>query len=464
MSTVKVRAMNPDELPAGSVALTAKSWVPSVSDPRTLGLEHGAGPLPSTVQANVDPGSEDVNSNTGVSSLVKPASATPAVIVATGGTTSIEIREVAAGRAQIDIAAVVDILGDELLEAGEEDARRVVGDGGEFRGEATVAVDRPLRDDGVIGVDIGRLVAVLRGDGLLSRIERGARADRREFGREWSVSIRGVADGPAGCLVGVHIGLGIHVNRAAGRLSGRERNPRSRRVDRLEVGIERTVPAGGDTRGDPAHALVDVAARVGVTALQRLSGLEHDDGRVVGDAAELDVERAIAVDRPERDLGRGASASVVDVGAAVAVGRLERRGSGEEHVQAVGRGLAEAGIDRGIRILRSGGDEIRSAAEPLVDVAPRVRVCGDQWFVGGEEDVGTVAGASGEGRVEGPVSVDRAGRDPRDNPVEPLVDVPRPVGIAGDEGLGSREEDVQAVGGTPLEGHCDRAVAVDGAG
>ena len=26
VSTVKVRAMNPDELPAGSVALTAKSW------------------------------------------------------------------------------------------------------------------------------------------------------------------------------------------------------------------------------------------------------------------------------------------------------------------------------------------------------------------------------------------------------------------------------------------------------
>ena len=65
-----------------------------MSGPRTLGLEHGTGPLPSTVQANVDPGSEDVNSNTGVSSLVKPASATPAVIVATGGTTSIEIREV----------------------------------------------------------------------------------------------------------------------------------------------------------------------------------------------------------------------------------------------------------------------------------------------------------------------------------------------------------------------------------
>ena len=65
-----------------------------MSGPSTFGLEQGMGPPPSTVQTNVDPGSEEANSNTGVSSLVNPAFGTPAVIVATGGTTSIEIREV----------------------------------------------------------------------------------------------------------------------------------------------------------------------------------------------------------------------------------------------------------------------------------------------------------------------------------------------------------------------------------
>jgi hypothetical protein len=69
-------------LPAASIAWTSKLWGPSRSSEVVVGDVQGSYGLPSTLQANVEPGFDDVNAKVGVALLVLPDG--PPVIVVSG--------------------------------------------------------------------------------------------------------------------------------------------------------------------------------------------------------------------------------------------------------------------------------------------------------------------------------------------------------------------------------------------
>ena len=73
-------------LPAGSIALTANTWVPMPRPVYCLGDVHGASAPRSSEQTNVEPDSSEMNVNVAIVSVVNAGGLS--VIVASGGSDS----------------------------------------------------------------------------------------------------------------------------------------------------------------------------------------------------------------------------------------------------------------------------------------------------------------------------------------------------------------------------------------
>ena len=90
VSTLKLRSAGVGSvLAAGSVARTAKVWLPSGSEARVFGDEQAANEPPSTLHSNVEPASFEEKLKVGVGLLVGPEG--PESIVVSGGVVSVLI-------------------------------------------------------------------------------------------------------------------------------------------------------------------------------------------------------------------------------------------------------------------------------------------------------------------------------------------------------------------------------------
>ncbi len=125
------------------------------------------------------------------------------------------------------------------------------------------------------------------------------------------------------------------------------------------------------------------------------------------------------------------------------------------------RGPDERRVECAVSVDDARRDSGRGAAEPLVHVLRTVRVPCGQRLRGREEDVQAVGGNPLEDRRNRTVSVDRANGDLRRGRAEALIDVDAEVGIRGGQLLVGREEDPAAIRRGAGEAGVVPEVAVD---